>query len=106
MLLAIDYYALRADQYPWLVSFVESHPNKSLALFPNFSFALALGKFLTEQQPSGAHEDDATSADLLRDALLLHPYVLPIIVQKAPIQVRPQFHLSRNTLRDCALPAA
>ncbi|KAJ7514065.1 hypothetical protein O6H91_23G025100 [Diphasiastrum complanatum] len=102
-LFSIDYYALRAEEYAWLESFVGRYSKDiSIALLPNFSFSIAVARFHLEQQHSaqpitgkgdpkssdleGNYEDKVSSSVLLQQALMLHPMVLKKIVQKAPIK--------------------
>lgn len=47
----IDYLALRAGRYSWLVQFVEGFDGgAALALLPNFAYSLALARFRQERQ--------------------------------------------------------
>lgn len=115
MLLCIDYFALRANQAQWLEEFVEAQgtANPTLPFFPNFTFSLALAQLQREDEAAEAAEANGggrgsgetrgaasssagsgasgggheQSSELLKDALLLHPYVLASIINKAPIQV-------------------
>eukprot|EP00850_Spirogloea_muscicola_P014878 SM000110S18885 [mRNA] locus=s110:149940:151775:+ [translate_table: standard] len=80
-LFCIDYYALRAEQYRWLEAIASSSygVDHSLALFPNYSYNLALARFRLEEaaeaQPAAAggtatktaaatdaHNDDSMAA--------------------------------------------
>ncbi|CAK9211367.1 unnamed protein product [Sphagnum jensenii] len=98
-LFCIDYFALRAEQYEWLQSFVNVYgKDHSLALLPSFSFSLALSQFHLDAQksdiissskvqlPEVALPDKVSSLSLLQQALMLHPSVLKKIVDKAPIK--------------------
>lgn len=102
-LFCLDYFALRAEQYEWLERFVDEYEtDKSLALFPSFSLSLAVARFRLEEKAEQSREgagrrlrDEAagqeqqgrsSSASLLRQALMLHPYMLVKIVEKAPIK--------------------
>ncbi|KAJ7557549.1 hypothetical protein O6H91_05G131800 [Diphasiastrum complanatum] len=102
-LFSIDYYALRAEQYAWLESFVgQYNKDKSIALLPNFSFSIAVARFYLEPHhstetvtqngdskssiPEGKNEDKISSSELLQQALMLHPLVLKKIILKAPIK--------------------
>ncbi|KGN56358.2 transcription factor 25 [Cucumis sativus] len=87
----IDYLSLRAEEYTWLERFCESYKNDtSLWLFPNFSFSLSICRFFLEgKEPSKVDNVDATranSTDLLKQALLLHPFVLKRLVEKVPLK--------------------
>ncbi|KAG9140044.1 hypothetical protein Leryth_010561 [Lithospermum erythrorhizon] len=77
----IDYYALRAEEYAWLERFSEEYNNDtSLWLFPNFSYSLAICRFYLEtvEHPNNTEIDTgkASSSDLMKQALMLHPSVL------------------------------
>lgn len=84
----IDYFSLRAEQYTWLEQF--SNSDDSLWLFPNFSYSLAICRFYIEQNnPSNDADKEttkATSIDLMKQALLLHPLVLKQLVAKVPLK--------------------
>ncbi|XP_010912108.1 uncharacterized protein [Elaeis guineensis] len=90
-LFCIDYFSLRAQEYLWLEQFAEEYrSDNSLWLFPNFSYSLAVARFYLEQD--GASKEDtaqtekATSSDLMKQALMLHPLVLQKLVAKAPLK--------------------
>ncbi|XP_021896812.1 transcription factor 25 [Carica papaya] len=90
-LFCIDYFALRAGEYTWLERFSEEYKNdNSLWLFPNFSYSLAVCRFYLEQEQSSQDSDmdatKATSADLMKQALMLHPSVLKKLVAKVPLK--------------------
>ncbi|KAJ4957212.1 hypothetical protein NE237_013995 [Protea cynaroides] len=87
----IDYFALRAQEYAWLEWFSEEYScDSSLWLFPNFSYSLAICRFYLEcessSEDSHVETEKATSADLMRQALMLHPLVLKKLVAKAPLK--------------------
>ncbi|GLU00914.1 hypothetical protein SLE2022_182490 [Rubroshorea leprosula] len=87
----IDYFALRAGEYAWLEQFSEEYKSdNSLWLFPNFSYSLAVCQFYLEREDSSvdACQDTskATSADLMNQALMLHPAVLKKLVNKVPLK--------------------
>lgn len=89
----VDYFALRAEEYSWLEEFSEKYKSdNSLWLFPNFSFSLAICRFYLEQEDlkKDMHDDDAkaSSVDLLKHALMLHPSVLKKLVIKVPLKDR------------------
>ncbi|CAI5940443.1 unnamed protein product [Closterium sp. NIES-64] len=97
----IDFYALRARQFTWLHDFVDQWGgDTSLAVLPNFCFALAQarlgeaegdgeggegsGEATNGVAPAGRNRTVATAAaaaaapdaaSLLRDALFLHPFM-------------------------------
>ncbi|XP_019056113.1 PREDICTED: transcription factor 25 isoform X2 [Nelumbo nucifera] len=87
----IDYFALRAQEYAWLEKFSEAYQSgNSLWLFPNFSYSLAICRFYLEYEVSSKNTlletEKATSTDLMKQALLLHPLVLKKLVAKAPLK--------------------
>ncbi|EFJ51246.1 hypothetical protein VOLCADRAFT_120493 [Volvox carteri f. nagariensis] len=109
----IDYLAVRAGRYDWLQRFVlQFEGNRSLALLPNYTFALPMAAHRAEQQQGQGQQPGSSSAaaeraqpgasssssnnsngtsttaagasphELLVGALLLHPLVLPRLVAK------------------------
>nr|AXY97603.1 Transcription factor 25-like [Populus tomentosa] len=87
----VDYFALRAEVYAWLEWFSEDYKSdNSLWLFPNFSYSLAICRFYLEcEEPSKDDDTSATkssSADLMKQALMLHPSVLKKLVAKVPLK--------------------
>ncbi|KAK3194466.1 hypothetical protein Dsin_025776 [Dipteronia sinensis] len=87
----IDYFALRAGEYAWLEQFSEEYKSdNSLWLFPNFSYSLSVCRFYLEQEETSQDADTdnskATSADLMKQALMLHPSVLKKLVAKVPLK--------------------
>ncbi|XP_034904218.1 uncharacterized protein [Populus alba] len=87
----VDYFALRAEEYAWLEWFSEDYKSdNSLWLFPNFSYSLAICRFYLErEEPSKDADTCATksnSADLMKQALMLHPSVLKKLVAKVPLK--------------------
>lgn len=90
-LFCIDYFAVRAGEYSWLEQFSEDYKrDNSLWLFPNFSYSLSICRFYLEREETSqdAHKDNtkATSADLMKQALMLHPSVLKKLVAKVPLK--------------------
>ncbi|KAL2651790.1 hypothetical protein R1flu_019918 [Riccia fluitans] len=97
-LFCIDYFALRAEQYNWLVKFVEYSSDKTLHLLPNFSYSLAIAWFRMEENKSEmAHrthaglkqdfrESKPKAFERLQQALAVHPTVLRKIVDRVPIK--------------------
>jgi hypothetical protein len=77
--------------YAWLEWFSEDYKSdNSLWLFPNFSYSLAICRFYLErEEPSKDDDTSATkssSADLMKQALMLHPSVLKKLVAKVPLK--------------------
>ncbi|CAL9761343.1 unnamed protein product [Musa acuminata subsp. burmannicoides] len=88
-LFCIDYFSLRAQEYRWLEQFVEEYgTDNSLWLLPNISYSLAVSRFYLEcsDESSINHSEKATSKDLMKQALMLHPLVLQKLVTKAPLK--------------------
>lgn len=77
--LIIDFYALRAREYQWLIDFVtEWDESKNLLQLPNFAYSLATAYF---------YIGDSTKADeLLQEALLMFPGVLLPLLDKCTVQ--------------------
>uniref|UniRef100_A0A2P2IQM4 Transcription factor 25 n=1 Tax=Rhizophora mucronata TaxID=61149 RepID=A0A2P2IQM4_RHIMU len=89
----IDYFALRAEEYAWLEQFSEEYKSdNSIWLFPNFSYSLAICRYYLEQQETSREDcggaTRATSVDLMKQALMLHPSVLKKLVVKVPLKDR------------------
>ncbi|XP_057655080.1 transcription factor 25 [Diorhabda carinulata] len=79
IILAIDFYAIRAREYQWFIDFVTELDNsKNLLWLPNFAYSLAVAHF---------YLGDSAKADLiLQDAFLKFPGVLLPLVEKCSIQ--------------------
>ncbi|GAA0159689.1 hypothetical protein LIER_16407 [Lithospermum erythrorhizon] len=97
----IDYYALRAEEYAWLERFSEEYNNDtSLWLFPNFSYSLAICRFYLEtvEHPNNTEIDSgkASSSDLMKQALMLHPSVLKKLVGKVPLKEQVWNNILKN----------
>lgn len=110
-LFCIDYFALRSQQYKWLEQFAEEYQcDNSLWLFPNFSFSLAIARFYLERdaasEESSDHAKKSTSADLMKQALMLHPLVLQKIVDKAPLKDSSWTQILRNVFFGSAKPGS
>nr|GMD75421.1 transcription factor 25 [Ipomoea batatas] len=88
-LFCIDYYSLRAEEYSWLERFSEEYKSdNSLWLFPNFSYSLAICRFNLESREDDKKTESlkASSTDLMKQALMLHPTVLKKLVAKVPLK--------------------
>ncbi|XP_027335552.1 transcription factor 25 [Abrus precatorius] len=88
----IDYFALRAEEYAWLEKFSEDYKSdNSIWLFPNFSYSLAICRFYLECDASKDACIDAkkaSSSELMKQALMLHPSVIKRLVAKVPLKDR------------------
>lgn len=80
--LIIDFYALRAKEYKWLIDlFLEWENTKNLSQLPNFAYSTSIAYFYTV-------EEDTTKADeVLQEALLMFPGVLLPLLEKCSIQI-------------------
>nr|KYP39724.1 Transcription factor 25 [Cajanus cajan] len=88
----IDYFALRAEEYAWLEKFSEEYKSdNSIWLFPNFSYSLAICRFYLEREAckdASMNAEKASSSDLMKQALMLHPSVIKKLVAKVPLKDR------------------
>ncbi len=93
VLQCIDYYALRAAEGAWLSRFGHTfRGDGALPTLPGWAFSLAMAAWAEEAdaRAGGSSADAAASVDAgapradeaLRDALLLHPAVLPRLVER------------------------
>ncbi|KAJ6404467.1 hypothetical protein OIU84_012621 [Salix udensis] len=87
----VDYFALRAEMYAWLEWFSENcKSDRSLWLFPSFSYSLAICRLYLEREEPSKDDDTSvrksSSADLMKQALMLHPSVLQKLVAKVPLK--------------------
>ncbi|XP_038070196.1 transcription factor 25-like [Patiria miniata] len=82
ILLMIDHYALRSEQYQVLIRMHDEwEAHKNLSQLPNFAFSLALAHFHNSQ------DGDTTKADsCLQTALLMYPSALMPLLDKCSIQ--------------------
>ncbi|XVF72896.1 hypothetical protein PTKIN_Ptkin12aG0157500 [Pterospermum kingtungense] len=97
----LDYFALRAGEYAWLERFAEDYrSDTSLWLFPNISYSLAVCRFYLEQEESSdttcLDTTKASSADLMNQALMLHPSVLKKLVAKVPLKDQSWTNILKN----------
>ncbi|XVF33045.1 hypothetical protein REPUB_Repub17cG0134500 [Reevesia pubescens] len=98
----LDYFALRAGEYAWLEWFSEDYrSDTSLWLFPNFSYSLAVCRFYLEQEESSQNTcvdtTKASSADLMNQALMLHPSVLKKLAAKVPLKDQAWTKILKNS---------
>ncbi|XP_022104331.1 transcription factor 25-like [Acanthaster planci] len=104
ILLTIDHYALRSEQYQCLIRmYDEWEAHKNLSQLPNFAFSLALAYFHSSQ------DGDTTKADaMLQTALLMYPSTLMPLLDKCSIQpdATAKKHSFFSALSHCNQPAA
>ncbi|XP_054275813.1 transcription factor 25 [Macrosteles quadrilineatus] len=80
IVLAIDFYALRAQKYNWLIRFASDwEPTRNLSQLPNFAFSIAVAHFQLGQDVELAHH-------LLQNALIMFPGVLLPLLSKCGVQ--------------------
>lgn len=83
IILVIDYYAIRAKQYDWLVQlYDEWETTNNLSQLPNMAYSYALGLFYLKRM------DAADQA--LQYALLMFPAVLRMLLDELSIQPDPR----------------
>lgn len=80
--LTIDFYALRAKEYSWLIDFSnEFESTKNLSQLPNFAFSTAIAHFYTSDGKTDVADE------LLQNALLMFPSVLIPLLEKCSVQM-------------------
>ncbi|XP_076272258.1 nuclear localized protein 1 [Rhynchophorus ferrugineus] len=97
--LAIDFYALRAKEYQWLIDFVsELDSTYNLLQLPNIAFSLPVAYFYTGEIDK--------ADDLLQDALLMFPNVLKPLLEQCSVQIdsRVSTHEFFNSLNEKNTP--
>ena len=84
VILMMDFYAIRAQEYAWFIDFFNYYePKKNLSQLPNFAYAIALAHFHQSKLDSvPLHQAD----DYLQKALLMFPAVLIPLLEKCSIQ--------------------
>lgn len=80
VLLMLDYYALKAEEYHYLLQVFEEYDFvRNLFLLPNFAFSVPLAKFLIGSQKEGN--------ELLRRALIQFPSMLIELTEKIGVDI-------------------
>ncbi|KAJ1864909.1 hypothetical protein LPJ73_000159 [Coemansia sp. RSA 2703] len=91
-LLTLDFHALKSKQYDYICQFVDGWTWSSVEL-PNLVYSRALAEFMLESQApkkaSSSETRSQRSMDLLIDAILIFPTVIPPLMSKANIDVDP-----------------
>ncbi|KAJ1722102.1 hypothetical protein LPJ53_003434 [Coemansia erecta] len=91
-LLTLDFHALKSRQYDYICQFVDGWTWSSVEL-PNLAYSRALAEFMLESQTSkktsSSDSESRRSMDLLIDAILIFPTVIPPLMSKANIDVDP-----------------
>lgn len=85
MILVLDYYAIRARQFEWLIElYKEWETSHNLAQLPNMAYSYAMAEFYEEKNRGGTTEK-ADAA--LQYALLMFPGVLKPLVDEIGVQI-------------------
>ena len=85
VILMIDFYAIKAGEYTWLIDFFNTFESKkNLSQLPNMAYAIALAHFYQGKTSGPAAQ--ALSDDYLQKALLMFPGVLLPLLEKCSIQ--------------------
>lgn len=79
-LLTLDFHALKSKQYQYVGRFMEDWQGHSVEDWPNWSYSRALAEFLMGNKGS---------MDLLVEAILVFPTVVPVLWSKANVDVDP-----------------
>ncbi|KAJ1734762.1 hypothetical protein LPJ61_000902 [Coemansia biformis] len=89
-LLTLDFHALKSRQYEYVRQFVADWTWSPVELLPNWAFSRALAEFMLEGGAKKREGDVAgMSTDLLVEAILVFPTVVPALWTKANISVDP-----------------
>ena len=84
MLLLMDFYALRSQQYRWFINlFEELEPSKNLSQLPNWAFSVAVAYFYLAEE---GNKDFAKADEMLQTALINFPGVLSPLLDKCSIE--------------------
>ncbi|XP_069822171.1 ribosome quality control complex subunit TCF25 isoform X2 [Dendropsophus ebraccatus] len=91
MLLLVDYLALRAREYLFLIRmFDEWEAHRNLSQLPNFAFSVALALLQYSQQDEVSEQEQVTTYDrashLIRQALIMFPGVLIPLLDVCGVQ--------------------
>jgi len=84
VVLMIDFYALKAQEYSWFIEFFDFYElKKNLSQLPNLAYAIALAHFhQAKVEPSSLRKAD----EYLKQALFMFPAVLIPMLEKCSIQ--------------------
>ncbi|KAJ6644186.1 Transcription factor 25 [Pseudolycoriella hygida] len=82
MILVLDYYAIRAKQYLWLIQLYQEWENvKKLAQLPNMAYSYALCLFYE------SNDDTSLADNAIQYALMMFPGVLKPLLDELSVQV-------------------
>lgn len=102
VVLMIDFYALKAQEYSWFIEFFNAYESKkNLSQLPNMAYAIALAHFFNAKTDSRSL---VIADDYLHKALLMFPGVLIPLLDKCSIQadsrvVTHEYFSPRNPVR-------
>ena len=87
VLFCIDFHALRAREYDFLLNLVDKYEGshqRDLSLYPNFLYSVALAKWYQEKDGGGTSGafSDTSSAELLSQAISTYPFALKKLLNK------------------------
>ncbi|KAJ2795432.1 hypothetical protein H4R20_005877 [Coemansia guatemalensis] len=91
VLLTLDFFALKSRQYEYVRRFVADWSWSRVDLLPNWAYSQALAEFMLESGDGkkGKKSESRASMDLLVEAILAFPTVVPILWTKAGVDVDP-----------------
>ncbi|QQP58189.1 Uncharacterized protein FKW44_003423, partial [Caligus rogercresseyi] len=86
--LLIDFYAIKARQFSWFISFFhEYEKSRNLIQLPNFAYSLALAYFHHSQENKNESEElEAKADEYLQKALIMFPGILLPLMDKCSIE--------------------
>ncbi|KAI9506541.1 transcriptional repressor TCF25-domain-containing protein [Coemansia spiralis] len=87
-LLTLDFHALQSKQYEYMRQFVDSWTWRPVSMMPNWAYSRALAEFMLESKGKGKGKGKGQgSLELLVDAILVFPTVVPVLWSKANVDV-------------------
>ena len=83
ILLMMDFYALRSQQYSWFLEFLTSwDPKRNLTQLPNMAYSMALAQFY-----SSKNQDFAMADHSIQKALIEFPGVFLPLMDKCSVEI-------------------
>ncbi|KAJ2079820.1 hypothetical protein H4R24_003520 [Coemansia sp. RSA 988] len=91
VLLTLDFFALKSRQYEYVRRFMADWSWSRVDLLPNWAYSQALAEFMLESGDGkkSKKSEGRASMDLLVEAILVFPTVVPILWTKAGVDVDP-----------------
>ncbi|KAJ2695644.1 hypothetical protein GGH99_000037 [Coemansia sp. RSA 1285] len=90
-LLTLDFHAMKAAQYEYVVRFADQWEWAPVSMMPGWGFSRALAAFMLEKQQKQQQQPrqvpQRQSTDLLVDAILTFPTAVPVLWAKANIDL-------------------